>query len=119
MPKSSSVELEIPRQVPWFLYLIECLDGSIYTGITTDVAARYAAHACGNGARYTRSHPPARLLASVEYPDHSSALKAEYRVKQLKSGAKRRFVTELSLSATGFTAANITESLWKKAIRIP
>ena len=45
----------------WFLYLIECRDGSVYTGITVDVAARYAAHISGKGARYTRSHPPLRL----------------------------------------------------------
>ena len=75
----------------WALYLIECVDGSIYTGIAVDVAARYAAHACGKGARYTRSHPPARLLASVEYPDRSSAAQAEYRVKQLPAAAKRAF----------------------------
>lgn len=75
----------------WFLYLIECRDGSIYTGITVDVAARYAAHAAGRGARYTRSHPPLRLLASVAYPDRSAALKAEHEVKQLSPRAKREF----------------------------
>ena len=53
----------------WFVYLIECRDGSIYTGIAVDVDARYAAHKSGKGARYTRSHPPRRLLAAVEYPD--------------------------------------------------
>ena len=81
-----------PEQPSWFLYLIECLDGSIYTGIAIDVAARFAAHASGKGARYTRTHPPARVLVSVEYPDRSSALKAEYRIKQLKPAAKREFV---------------------------
>ena len=75
----------------WFLYLIECQDGSIYTGITVDVAARYAAHASGKGARYTRSHPPKRLLASVEYPDRSTALKAEFEIKALPAAAKREF----------------------------
>jgi putative endonuclease len=83
------------RAGAWTLYLIECRDGSIYTGIAIDVAARYAAHAAGKGARYTRAHPPARLLATVEYPDHSSALKAEYRIKQLTAAAKRAFVSEL------------------------
>jgi putative endonuclease len=75
----------------WFLYLIECRDGSIYTGITVNVEARYAAHASGKGARYTRSHPPQRLLAAVEYADRSSASKAEYQMKQLSPGAKRAF----------------------------
>lgn len=78
----------------WFLYLIECRDGSIYTGITVDVAARYAAHASGLGARYTRSHPPQRLLAVVEYPDRSTAAKAEYRMKRLTPLAKREFVRQ-------------------------
>lgn len=80
----------------WHLYLIECRDGSIYTGITVDVAARYAAHASGKGARYTRSHPPKRLLASVEYPDRSSALKAEYEVKLLSADAKRTYADALA-----------------------
>ena len=75
----------------WFLYLIECRDGSIYTGITVDVAARYAVHASGRGARYTRSHPPRRLLAAVEYADRSSALKAEYAVKCLSAPEKLEF----------------------------
>jgi putative endonuclease len=82
------------RAGAWTLYLIECVDGSIYTGIAVDVAARYAAHAAGKGARYTRMHPPARLLATIAYPDHSSALKAEYQVKQLTAAAKRAFVSE-------------------------
>lgn len=88
------------RQGPWTLYLIECRDGSIYTGIAIDVGARYAAHAAGKGARYTRAHPPARLLATVEYPDRSSALKAEYRIKQLSAAAKRVFVSELPTRAS-------------------
>ena len=75
----------------WFLYLIECEDGSIYTGITVDVEARYAAHVSGKGARYTRSHPPKKLLARVAFPDRSSASKAEYEMKQLTPAAKRAF----------------------------
>lgn len=73
----------------WYLYLLECADGSIYTGITVDVEARYAAHAAGRGARYTRSHPPARVLASFEYADRASASKAEYAMKQLTAAEKR------------------------------
>lgn len=74
---------------PWFLYLIECQDGSIYTGITIDVTARYAAHENGTGARYTRSHLPVRLLAVMEYPERSAASKAEYAIKRLTAGEKR------------------------------
>lgn len=75
----------------WYLYMIECEGGSIYTGITTDVAARYVAHVSGKGARYTRSHPPRRLLFSREYADKSAALKAEYEMKRLTASDKRTF----------------------------
>ena len=61
------------RAMSWFLYLIECRDGSLYTGITTDVARRYVQHAGGKGARYTRAHPPLQLLGAVECPDRSTA----------------------------------------------
>lgn len=74
---------------PWYVYVIECRDGSLYTGIAVDVARRYAEHAAGKGARYTRSHPPARLLARFAHPDRSSALRAEYAIKQLSPSAKR------------------------------
>lgn len=97
---STTTQAKLPSPAGWFLYLIECADGSIYTGIARDVAARYAAHACGKGARYTRSHPPVRLLASQPHPDRSSALKAEYRVKQLTAAEKRIFVAQLAAEAT-------------------
>ena len=76
----------------WFVYLIECQDGSLYTGVAVDVDRRYAEHAAGKGARYTRSHPPRRLLAHFQHPDRSSALKAEYAIKQLSPAAKRALV---------------------------
>ena len=79
-------------QVSWFLYVIECADGSLYTGIATDPQARYAAHAAGKGARYTRSHPPVKLLMTEPHPDRSSASKAEYAFKQLTAAEKRRRV---------------------------
>lgn len=84
---------------PWFLYLIECQDGSLYTGITVDVAARYAAHLAGTGARYTRSHPPARLLGWEPHPDRASASRAEYRIKKLSATEKRRYAETLQQGA--------------------
>jgi putative endonuclease len=81
----------IRAAMSWYLYLIECKGGSIYTGIAVDVAARYAAHACGKGARYTRAFPPLRLLAEVEYPDRSTAAKAEYAMKRLSAEEKWAF----------------------------
>ena len=79
----------------WYLYLIECVDGSIYTGITVDVEARYAAHKNGTGARYTRSHAPVKLLGFEVHPDRSTASQAEYRIKRLTAAEKRRFANTL------------------------
>lgn len=73
----------------WYVYLLECRDGSLYTGIATDVERRYAQHVAGKGARYTRSHPPVRLMARFEYADRAAALRAEYAIKQLTPERKR------------------------------
>jgi putative endonuclease len=77
----------------WFLYIVECEDGSLYTGIAVDPQARFAAHLAGKGARYTRSHRPRSLLLTLAFPDRSSALKAEYHVKQMPAQEKRRLAT--------------------------
>jgi putative endonuclease len=82
----------------WYVYLLECTDGSLYTGIAVDVARRYALHAAGKGARYTRSHPPKCLLAVIEYPDRSSASIAEYQIKKLSSAAKRALCRQHPMS---------------------
>ncbi len=79
----------------WFVYLIECTDGSLYTGITVDLEARFQAHLRGKGARYTRSHPPLRILGAEAHQDRSSALKAEFRIKQLTPTQKRAHATQM------------------------
>lgn len=68
-------------QTLWYLYLIECEDGSLYTGITTDVERRYAQHVAGKGARYTRMKKPVRLVGFRECGTRSEALKAEAALK--------------------------------------
>ena len=73
----------------WYVYLIECRDGSVYTGIATDVDRRYAQHLGGKGARYTRANPPVQLLAHFPHPDRASASRAEYAIKQLTAARKR------------------------------
>ncbi|MCZ2896023.1 GIY-YIG nuclease family protein [Burkholderia thailandensis] len=98
----------------WYLYLIECADGSVYTGITTDVAARFAQHAQGKGARYTRARKPKAVLASFELADRSSASRAEYRVKRLTPMQKRALADgSLALSsvlpATDDAAARLVD----------
>lgn len=73
----------------WFVYLLECRGGHVYTGIAVDVPARYAAHASGRGARYTRANPPERLLASFACHDRSEATRAEAAIKRLDPARKR------------------------------
>lgn len=73
----------------WFVYLLECRDGSLYTGIATDVERRYAEHCAGTGARYTRAHPPLRVLGKTAHADRASASRAEYAIKRLTPARKR------------------------------
>ena len=79
--------------------MLECQDGSIYTGITVDVTARYQAHLNGVGAKYTRAHLPKKLLLVLEYENRSAASKAEYAVKQLSASAKRLYIAKMLLNA--------------------
>ncbi|MBN3835930.1 GIY-YIG nuclease family protein [Burkholderia sp. Ac-20344] len=98
----------------WFLYLIECADDSVYTGITTDVAARFDEHASGKGARYTRSRKPRAVLASFPLPDRSSASRAEYWVKRLTPVQKRDLAAGLrtleSVLPAGVTIAGLGDA---------
>jgi len=77
----------------WWLYLIECRDGSYYAGITNDLDARYEAHAAGRGARYTRSHPPLRLMGARAYASRAAASRAEWEIKQLPKHRKIGYLT--------------------------
>lgn len=90
---------------PWSLYLLQCKGGVIYAGIARDVAARYAAHANGTGARFTRAHPPRRLLIQIDYPNQRDASRAEYAVKQLTAPQKRALVRGLRRLPPGQRAA--------------
>jgi len=80
----------------WFVYLIECTDGSLYTGITVDLASRFKAHLEGRGARCMRMHPPLRMLAAEPHPDRSAASRAEYRIKQLPPAEKRAYAAGMT-----------------------
>jgi putative endonuclease len=78
----------------WYVYLIECRGGSIYTGIAIDVEARFRAHSEGRGARYTRANPPLRILARFAYPDRSAASRAEAAIKRLATQRKWQLVRD-------------------------
>ncbi|MFJ4293686.1 GIY-YIG nuclease family protein [Cupriavidus sp. NPDC089707] len=78
----------------WYLYLLECTGDSIYTGITTDVARRFAQHLSGKGAKYTRSRKPIRVMLQLRFESKSEALKAEIEIKRMSSAQKRAFCVQ-------------------------
>ena len=72
----------------WFVYLLECENGRLYTGITNDLAKRFAKHLSGKGAMFTRLNRPARILASKPCKNRSEASRLEYRVKGMPKSKK-------------------------------
>jgi putative endonuclease len=72
----------------WWLYLLACRDGRTYAGIATDVAARFATHSSGKGAKFTRANPPLRVLGAQAFAGRSEALKAEAALKKLDRPGK-------------------------------
>lgn len=67
----------------WMVYILECGDGTLYTGITDDLERRLKAHAEGRGAKYTRGRAPLKLRYREAVPDKSAALKRECAIKRL------------------------------------
>lgn len=67
----------------WKLYILRCGDGTLYTGITTDVEKRLEAHRSGKGAKYTRGRGPLELVYREECGHHSAALKRELEIKAM------------------------------------
>ena len=76
----------------WFLYILRCGDGSLYTGITTDVAARLEQHRSGKGAKYTRGRGPLEVVYTESCEDHSAALKRELAVKAMPREEKEKML---------------------------
>lgn len=74
---------DAPDGDAWAVYLLECADGRVYTGIARDPRQRYAKHLAGKGARFTRSNPPRQLLGWVWVADRGSALRLEIAWKKL------------------------------------
>ena len=72
----------------WYLYILRCGDGTLYTGITTDVEKRLEAHRSGKGAKYTRGRNPLELVYQEVCGSHSDALKREAAVKKLSRKQK-------------------------------
>ena len=79
----------------WFVYILECADSTLYTGITTSLARRLKEHnETSKGAKYTRSRRPVELVAFCIVKDRSAALKLESKVKSLKKSEKIAYLTK-------------------------
>jgi putative endonuclease len=86
-----------------FIYIVQCGDGTLYTGYTNDLENRMAAHNSGAGAKYTRGRGPVRLLYSEVFETKGEALKREIQIKKLSRARK--------LKLAGIAGEEIT---WKK-----
>lgn len=76
----------------WKVYILRCGDGSLYTGVTTDVDARLKAHRSGRGAKYTRSRLPLELVYTEDCPDKVTAFQREWQIKHLTREEKLKMI---------------------------
>ena len=83
MPKKDRKPKARPSADEWFVYMVRCADGSLYTGIAKDVTRRCQQHNAGTASRYTRSRLPVELVYYEAHPSQSSALKREAAIKAL------------------------------------
>jgi len=74
--------------MPYFVYIIECANKALYTGITTDLKRRFIQHQTGRGARYTSYNPAVKIRYVKKYPTRSAAAKREYEIKHLSRAKK-------------------------------
>ena len=99
MTKRDASEGQAPRPEPvsptasrWRMYVLRCVDDSLYTGITTDLERRLEEHQSGAGARYTRARLPVAVVGSWAYPDRSGASRAEAAFKKLRRADKLHYL---------------------------
>lgn len=93
------LDLTAPEVTPgsaatFWVYVLECRDGSLYTGVAADVDARFRLHAAGKGARYTRARPPSRIVWREACRDRAEALKTEARFKSFSRRRKLLWLHE-------------------------
>ncbi|MDO5400152.1 MAG: GIY-YIG nuclease family protein [Eubacteriales bacterium] len=80
----------------WYLYILRCADGTLYTGITNDIPHRLQMHRTGKGAKYTRGRGPLELAYREECESYSQALKREHQVKKLTRQQKLELIAKSS-----------------------
>jgi putative endonuclease len=80
-----------------YVYLLECGDGSLYTGIAVDLQKRLSQHVAGKGAKYTRGRGPLQVRYVEVQPDKSSALRREIAIKRLSRAQKWKLIERICL----------------------
>lgn len=78
----------------YVVYMLECNNGALYTGVTTNVERRFAEHQAGKGARFTRAHPPKKIVYTETCADRSSAQKREAEIKALSRAQKESLLIQ-------------------------
>jgi len=76
----------------WYVYILKCNDGTLYTGITNDLDKRVYSHNKGTGAKYTKTRTPVEIVYHEEATDRSEASKREYKIKKLSRLAKENLI---------------------------
>lgn len=83
----------------FYTYVLECSNGSLYTGWTNDLDQRIESHNAGTGAKYTRANRPVKLMASWTFDSKIDAMKLEWKIKHLNRAAKLKLVSDPTLIA--------------------
>jgi putative endonuclease len=86
-------EDEAKKELMPYVYIVECADGTLYTGWTVNVEQRVKVHNAGRGARYTRMHGPVKLVYFEELPDRVAAQKRELEIKRWPRDKKLKLIT--------------------------
>jgi len=84
--------------MPWHVYIIECKDSKLYTGITNNLGRRIKSHNSGNGCRFTKYRTPVKLRYSEDYPAKPEALKREAQIKRLERSQKLTLIKSAKIS---------------------
>ena len=84
----------------WQVYILQCSDGSLYTGITNNLELRVITHNSGRGAKYTKNRLPVRVVYKEYTKDKSTSLKRELEIKKLSRQAKKELINSINLSAS-------------------
>lgn len=111
MPKKNRKPKARPSSDEWFVYMVRCVDGSLYTGITKDLKRRRQQHTAGTASRYTRSRRPVELVYQEARPSQSSALKREVAIKAMTRRGKLAMIQQRKKPANGGQEVALLEDI--------